>query len=240
MNQLSSESVKSSKKPRYFGGSAAAFRFSLKSMALVTLISLGIATVAFFVFGLVMILAWGTDPEAVWAKQITHLSSIIPFTGAIYLFVMGICWPFWLPFMLANGITRRQFACANLASAAALSLGFVLLGLLVGLIAGFPAESSIPSNQIVGLFTLFLDYLLGWLIAVGFQYRRVITATAGIVLVILITTAIAVNPGDMVSVGTYNMMPGSILSWGFLLTVVFCAVLALLLPWLTQRLTVKC
>jgi hypothetical protein len=205
----------------------------------------------------------------------------------IYLFVIGICWPFYMSWLMAYGLTRRQFVLCNLATGVVTITVLTLLTyiLQVGIdysLTGatweflrdgseaattgeFTGPQATVSTGIIPLYSMpedllyifsgwtdaILSFLLGWVIALGFQLRRVITAAGGIIISLVIipmgslqglavTTGVAeiiIWPaGSLVQSPLAGALP---IIWT-LVTLLFCALLAFVLLRASKLIPIKC
>jgi hypothetical protein len=93
--------------------------------------------------------------------------------GSVYAFVMGIVLSGYLETALSLGLTRRQNTRALLLVSAALAGALCIFGILGALAFAKPVDPL----RFLGIFALDWSlYMSGWLIAIGYQYRRFITA----------------------------------------------------------------
>lgn len=113
----------------------------------------------------------------------------------IYMAIIGaiICY-YMLSYMVGNGITRRQYMASTAVSALAVSLSIMVLGTvlsglltLTGLQAGPIVAAGIPGSLMSAVLVLFVYYLAGWFVTLGFYRYGTLTGIGFIFIGILYT-----------------------------------------------------
>ena len=96
----------------------------------------------------------------------------------IYMAIIGsiICY-YMLTYMVGIGITRRQYMASTALSALGISISIIVLGTavsallsLTGLQAGPAVAAGMPRSMVSAILVLFVYYLAGWFVTLGF-YR---------------------------------------------------------------------
>lgn len=104
----------------------------------------------------------------------------------IFLFVIGIVMPLiYSKHYLAMGVTRKQMARGMLMAAVGLALVATVVHALVNLMGALTGylpldASAIPLQMAIDLFSFITFYLAGWVVAIGFGYKRFLTAAGSI------------------------------------------------------------
>jgi hypothetical protein len=113
---------------------------------------------------------------------------LVSYVGScsILMLVIGIIYPFMLSLHMSLGVTRREHAIALLVVGAATSAVLSLINGILLLALGYLAPLSIPATFVMCL----SGYLGGWVIALGFQFRRVTTAILGFVVLAALSLVI--------------------------------------------------
>ncbi|MDR2107928.1 MAG: hypothetical protein LBP28_00495 [Coriobacteriales bacterium] len=169
--------------------------------------------------------------------------------SCVYLFVMGIVMSSYLETLLNFGITRRQCALALLAASA---LNAAVLAFISGL-ATIAYTGFDPLRMLNLLLICWYNYLLGWLIATGYQHRRVITAFCTTLVGATLSSTLPVlyiNPVPQMivvneaAVSTWTLLPltqGDLIAiWsGMALCLLVCVTLAAVILALTRRIAIK-
>jgi hypothetical protein len=120
------------------------------------------------------------------------------------MFVIGICTPLYLSILMPYGATRKQVYIATIASGLIVCTALCLLATVIQLLFDDPILAAqnysvraweailTPSGSIIDAATalfnwvnICISFLLGCVIALGFQLRRVLTAIAGILISII-------------------------------------------------------
>ena len=168
------------------------------------------------------------------AVGILAYDSMLTNSNPIFLFVTGICLPFMMEVLLSNGVTRKQFSLALLVTALGFSVVLVLFQVLAAVLLGnfdlLTLGVCVVSN--------FCAWLLGWMIALGFQLRRVVTAIAGILIACVATVVISV-PVIFVS-SNWLLSLDALPLLEFAITLAITIILAVALPALSKRVPIKC
>jgi hypothetical protein len=110
-------------------------------------------------------------------------------SSAVVMLVIGIIYPFMLSLHMSLGVTRREHALALLVIGVGLSLVFSLVNGLIHLVFGSFTALSIPTAFVMCL----SGYLGGWVIALGFQFRRVTTAILGFIIVVVLSLIVGLT-----------------------------------------------
>jgi hypothetical protein len=155
-------------------------------------------------------------------------------SNAIFLLVTGICFPFMLEVLLSNGVTRRQFSISLMAVA----LGFSLTLTLVQTVAALLLGNFDLLALVVGVVSNYCAWMLGWMTAVGFQLRRVVTATAGILIACAAVMVVSVPILSASSNWTVSLSAEPLLE--FAITLAIIIILTLALPAISKRVPIKC
>jgi hypothetical protein len=160
-----------------------------------------------------------------------------------FMLVMGLIESMMIKERLAFGLIRRQVAKGMLMGSA---LHAFLLVSFSAIIAAFMGE--FYWMETIGcLISTWLFYLYGWLIAVGFQYKRLITSAGGILAFTVLSlpfigwlgwASIVYGQQGALTLSAV-LMSGELLVFGTLLAAE-CVLLAIVLPKLYVRIAVKC
>jgi hypothetical protein len=155
-----------------------------------------------------------------------------------FILIYNIVAPLNLKNMLSFGLTRGQFASGIIGAGVAISAGVTAFSAIVSAVVGQFDPASLPTIFLHALFFC----MLGWLVAVGFQYRNVFTAAAGIAACVFLIYA-KIRYVDVEQVlGTYDEFTGSS-TFSALGIAVFAAASVLLaagLRLLTKRIPIRC
>jgi hypothetical protein len=98
---------------------------------------------------------------------------------AIFMLVLGIIMPLYLGLNMFLGVTRREHTAALLIVGIALCLVFAVFGAVLQAFFG----NFYPPTILHGFVIVLCAYLVGWVIVLGFQFRRVTTAIGGFIAV---------------------------------------------------------
>ena len=155
----------------------------------------------------------------VWQENIQQGNST-----AMFLFVLGIVWPIiYTPRLIALGITRRQlwggmFYAAALICAAGTAVHALCYALAA--VTGHPVMASIfiPMQALRDMVIFLYCFLLGWGIAVGFLYKKVVTAVVSIIAAMLGFGAAAYLIGEPITLPTLAQIAalaalGAVIAW---------------------------
>jgi hypothetical protein len=173
-----------------------------------------------------------------------RLSETVASASSIYLLVTGIVMPSYLETALSFGLTRRQNACALLLVSALLAFGLTLVSELVALVFAEPANFL---WSIQAFLHGWFFYLIGWLIVIGYQYRRIIGALLTTALGVgLFFSLLAFTPSWSFVLGETSVLnsisEGALVSLLFLFSpfsLLACLALALVIVLLTRRIPIK-
>ncbi|MDR0514357.1 MAG: hypothetical protein LBG81_04245 [Coriobacteriaceae bacterium] len=205
-----------------------------KSMFLSTLFF--VVIYGLVLLGVSILVFYNTGGQEIRLGFSSEVAYDLAFFGAslIYLFVIGIIFPLILGYVFNYGVTRYQFSLALLCSGAIHCAGLtVLLALLAAALGHLDAFALIS-----GLVSLYFSYLLGWVIALGFQLRHVLTAAGGIVMVVLLTTSASQNPlFGHAGLYLFPFMADPLIN--FVVVLALTAAMAVVLPALSRRIPLK-
>lgn len=179
------------------------------------------------------------DPNASW-----YLSQPFGYgSHPWFMLVIGLIESMMLKERLAFGLTRRQIAEGMLTGSALLSFMLVSVSAIITVFKG-----EFYWMETIGfLMSTWLFYLYGWLIAVGFQHKRLITSAGGILAFTVLClpfiglmgeAALIDHRQGALTIAAVFMSKG-LLAFGALL-LAECALLAIIMPKLYMRLAVKC
>jgi hypothetical protein len=102
---------------------------------------------------------------------------------SIFMLVLGIIMPLYLGLNMSLGVTRREHTSALLIVGTTLCLLFAVFGALLQTVFGNYYLPTILHGFVIVL----CAYLAGWVIVLGFQFRRVTTAIGGFIAVAAIS-----------------------------------------------------
>ncbi|MDR2197661.1 MAG: hypothetical protein LBO07_06845 [Coriobacteriales bacterium] len=156
---------------RKAGGIRGAFIWHMRVMGQSTLWFLGIMLLVVTVIN-VGFVSFSIIPYP--AEPLIYPSAIAAASN-VFLLVMGFVMPSYLESALSFGLTRQQHALALLLCGLAIAGGLALICVLLAL-----PLSQFDLLQSVRFFLPFIHswffFLVGWLIVIGYQYRRIVTA----------------------------------------------------------------
>jgi hypothetical protein len=184
--------------------------------------------------------------------------SMMLISSGIFVFVMGICTPLYLGFLMPFGITRGQFVRANMAAGAAIATLLLLVATLVMLLfdtqvlggVGWQTEERSvvvsPEVQLTALSVLsswvnyIVSFLIGWLIMLGFQLKKVVTAAGGI-LVTLLLIGLTDGPVSYLSnISVLGAMGLDSFALNLLTDAIVAVLVAIVIVSATRRVAIKC
>jgi hypothetical protein len=110
---------------------------------------------------------------------------------AIFMLVLGIIMPLYLGLNMSLGVTRREHTAALLIVGVSLCLLFAVFDTVLQAFFGIFYLLSIPTGFVV----ILSAYLGGWVIVLGFQFRRVTTAIGGFLVVGVLVSALTALVG---------------------------------------------
>lgn len=148
-----------------------AFKYFLQQLGKTTLVSAAIFTFVMFVLNVAFNyfgVSSGGDIEWLTYPAILQLS--IPY----FMLVLGIIMPCYMELLLGYGITRRQQSVGLLGATAVISIATAIVYATLLVFAGeFSLSQS--AGQVLSNWYYFL---FGWVIVLGYLYRRVFAAIA--------------------------------------------------------------
>jgi hypothetical protein len=208
-------------------------------MSLYTLIFLGCLVLVFLLLPhLLTVTVILSDDISPLTWPVLYLQAFAN-ASCIYLLVMGIVMQSYLETLLNFGLTRRQNTYALLLVSVLMAFAFALISSLVGVLLG----EFDPLWGIQLFAANWMSYLLGWLIVIGYQYRRVLAAilstAIGAALLFSFVPAVWQSGWLTLLLATSTSSPEltSMLTSGILLLVSLALMLAII-P-LTSRIPIK-
>ncbi|MDR0501272.1 MAG: hypothetical protein LBG97_08560 [Coriobacteriales bacterium] len=264
------------------GGTAAAFRYLLATNVIWALFFLG--ALALFFTGATILRYFIGSVDSSGYPWLAY-GALLGGANTFYMFVLGLCWAFYMPWLMPYGLTRKQFVLANLFSALILITALTLLSYLLQVVidhnltaidpfvlktstdaiaselqsTDFNFAAAIPTYSLPDdflyllsswVYTLFV-FLLGWIIAIGFLLRRILTAAGGIIIALSLMAIISlrsfsvyIGPTRMffdftgTSAGTAINSISPVI-WPFAM-LLLCALLFCLLLRVSRHIPIKC
>jgi len=193
-------------------------------------------TVMFFVFFAIFYSILGVIAIAIGEIPLGDVLEGFPLgfimSNAIFLLVLGIVFPLWLSYYVAQGVTRREYALGLMLSGLLLSLFFAVLNAVF--LVCLPPGAFSPLDYTVVIFP-FSSFLAGWVCVIGFQFSRWFLAAAGIIIAVVI---IQFLPLALERLSVLLSLQGSYLYPAALLIITLAA--AFILFRLTLRIPLKC
>jgi hypothetical protein len=155
-----------------------------------------------------------------------------------FILVCGIVLPLGLKNMQSFGLTRGQFTTGLIWAGALLSAGFTAFVTALSAVAGEFGLASVPATFLL----TFSYWLFGWFTAVGFQYRNVFTASAGIALTVFLIYAEIRYVYVERLLGSWNESTGlvSLTAPGIIVFILADVLMATILRVLTRYIPVRC
>jgi hypothetical protein len=200
-------------------------------MGVSTLFFLAIFAVVIVVINLTL-----TRVDVLDENALLPYSEILPNSTAIYMLVMGIIMPLYLEILLGQGATRRQFAVGLLGASVLFACALALVNAVIALAFADATLLSIPRWALANWF----PFLAGWIIVIGYQYRRVITGFASTLIGVCLLTLSPLWPSYFNFNGMVPTLLGSVpallsVAIGFAASLV----LAVIILVLTRRIPIK-
>jgi hypothetical protein len=161
------------------------------------------------------------------ANPVTSWTLALIASNAIFLLVLGIIYPLLLAHYVAQGVTRREFALALMASALSIALFFAIFNVVFLALLYPEVLPHAPSAAILP----FASFLLGWVCVIGFQFSRWFLAAASIIIGEALAQLLSTSYEPLFSQGWY-LFPA------LLLAITLATAFTLLL--LTLRIPLKC
>jgi hypothetical protein len=193
-------------------------------------------TVIFFVFFAVIYSIIGviaiTTGEIPLGDVIEGFPPSFIMGNAIFLLVLGIVFPLWLSYYVAQGVTRREYALGLMLSGLLLSLFFAALNAMF--LVCLPPGAFSPLDYTVVILP-FSSFLAGWVCVIGFQFSRWFLAAAGIIIAVAIMQLL---PMALERLSELLLLQGSYLYPAALLIITLAT--AFILFRLTLRIPLKC
>jgi len=193
-------------------------------------------TVLFFVFFVVIYSVIGVVGIATASFSLGDLFEGFPLgfiiSNATFLLVLGIVYPLWLSYYVAQGVTRREYALGLMLSGLLLSLFFAVLNVVF--LVCLPTNEFSPFDSTSVIFP-FASFLLGWVCAIGFQFSRWFLAAAGIIIAVAIMQLLPLALGRLsepLSLQGWYLYPAAML--------IITLAIAFVLFRMTRRIPLKC
>lgn len=132
-----------------------------------------------------LLLAWLEEGEIIFT--LPHLMT----STCTFIFVIGIVMPLiYTKYFLSLGVTRKQLARGMMIALAAISLAGAFLLAMISVVQQLAMSASFDLLNLflsiaLSFTLLFAFFLVGWVIAIGFGYGRIITAAPTILFAIV-------------------------------------------------------